>query len=223
MPNTVTKLIQFAATESGTDVLTSADLKQYADWLQFKMDSILKKNDFVWTYEIVKVADVQEVDSGDTGYDYAYQFSNRVLDVLSINLDSTSSNGPVPSIDFAISRNIPYDINQFIPGAVSQSRASFLYKNKVLYTQSPLVDALVKIIPTVADAPEDFQEMLQLYLVSVLTRRQDSTNSVAAWGYQKQAQSLEASIVSRGLTPVNPTQGIIASYLRKIFNLSSSV
>ena len=222
MPNTATDLVNFAAIEAGTDNIGPNDVRQYTEWLQFKLDSIVTKNHYLWTYRIVKVADVQEISVGDTGYKYAYQFSDSILDVLLINLESVSPTGDVPSIDYAINHNIPFDINQFIPGAVRESRPSFLFSNKVLYTQAPLEDSIVKVQPSVAEAPEDFQEMLQLYLTSVLMVRQ-SGPSGASFGYKKEAMSLEASIVARRLSPTNLQQGVIYNYLRQIFSIVNSV
>ena len=215
------ELFQLASVEAASDEPQGKEKDIYIKWIKKHLEFMTSKNDYVWSYRIVSEDELQQVDVGTSGFAYAYLMPSEVSDVKAVNpgLEATY----VPNIKYALDRNIPFDINQFIPGAeVGTTEVAFQFTGNTLYSSCPVSTVIgKKKFQDLSQVPVTVQEMFIKYIASMMARRSSGGNDARELMFD--AKTLETSIATRALKPENTEQQIISRYLKKTYTLLTSI
>ena len=215
------ELFQLASVEAASDEPQGKEKDIYIKWIKKHLEFMTSKNDYVWSYRIVSEDELQQVDVGTSGFSYAYLMPSEVSDVKAVNPGSEDSY--IPNLDYALDRSLPFDINQFIPGARTEStEVSFQFTGNTLYSSRPVSTVIgKKKFQDLSQVPVTVQEMFIKYIASMMARRSSGGNDARELMFD--AKTLETSIATRALRPENTEQQIIARYLKRTYTLLTSI
>ena len=215
-----TKLIKLATLEAASDEPDGKEKLQFVEWINFTIDNLTEKNDYVWSYKILYANELQPIDPGSSGYAYAYSLPSGLLSIKAVNVSADYDH--IPNIRYALDRSLPFDINWYIDGAVSSEAPSFRSTNDTLYSSVPADCVIAKLkIRDVNILPVQVQQMLVAYIKAMLVRRTEGTAGAVNAEYK--AKTLEASVAANSLRTENSEQEIIARYLRKTYRIGASI